>query len=315
MKRRFASYLVLSLVSCVSIVSCSSAPQGSNRPEPPWIHEPARRVDGGYIIYVGSGEDTTLERSHFKASSMALQDLVNECSIAPKGTRTEDSYDHPEGEHQFRSYVKVAIEFQDCEAAKQAVQPEDIRKLASQPLTEQLKRYQVMIDEPMPEELATADEGDHQGLNPMVNGGYTPSDSSSSSAWRTRIVVVNNPDSYFWMRQQVAYDKQVVVLAPVSQYQPGTPQTQAFVQNVLPAATQIKSFEKQNPETQTWNKSYSQSPVRQAKISQIKQARALSKPHPPKYNPHASDKLGQSSKSGVGGHVAKQPRRRKRWAP
>lgn len=150
--------------------------------------------------------------------------------------------------------------------------PAEIRKLASVPLTEQLKHYQEMIDEPLPEKLTSNEEGDNEGVNPMVNRAYTPP-SETRGAWSTRLVVVNNPDSYFWMRQQVAYDKQVVVLAPVAQYQPGTPQTQTFVRSVQPATAQIQTFEQKNPETKTWAHSYSQSPVRQAKVAQVREAR------------------------------------------
>lgn len=112
--------------------------------EPSWIHLPSRIVDNGYIVYVGSGEDSTLERARFRAKSMAVQVLTNECTFPHKETRIEDFYDERAGE-QYRSYAKVAIQYTDCDEAKQALTPEVIKRLASQPLIEEQKQYREML--------------------------------------------------------------------------------------------------------------------------------------------------------------------------
>src|SRR4051812_5108042 len=99
------------LVALPLAVSCSSGPATSSKDTPEWASGPTRTVDRGYIIYVGTGEDQAPERARFKAESMALQDLSNECTFAPKGARIEDYFDDTVG-IVHRSRAKVAVEFQ-----------------------------------------------------------------------------------------------------------------------------------------------------------------------------------------------------------
>src|SRR6202042_1536036 len=103
--------------------------------------QPTRTVDNGYIVYVGAVEDISSERAQFKAEGLALEDLANECSMIPKGTRIEDRY-MAKGDHDSTAYVKLALEFQECDQARHAVNPDDIRKVANVAFTDQLKKYQ-----------------------------------------------------------------------------------------------------------------------------------------------------------------------------
>lgn len=248
--------LALPLVLAFFLFSCGSTPsneasgtQEGERKPPSWIKQPARTVDGGYIVYVGVGEDHSTERSHFKAEAMALQDLSNECSFAPKGTRIEDHFDETEyGIH--KSYAKVAVEFQECEAAKSAVTPEEIRSLASTPFAEQVKKYQELIDNPEPQEAAPLEvvENESEGGNPVAK-------SSPSS----KVVVINDAPTFFIYRQQVAYVKQDVILAPPAQYPHGEPQSIQPIQTVAMTGTSIRQFETANPELRTGSQTFSNS--------------------------------------------------------
>ena len=51
---------------------------------------------------------------------MALNALIDECTLPPREARVEDFYDDLAGA---RSYAKVAILYDDCEAAKRALMP------------------------------------------------------------------------------------------------------------------------------------------------------------------------------------------------
>ncbi len=119
------------------LTACSSKPLAD---APSWTKTPSRTVEGGYIVYLGTGEDSNLERSMFLAESMALQDLANECSFVPRGARVEDHYSE-KAIYTHMSFAKVAVEFQDCDEAKKVTDPEKIKLLANSGFTEEIKRY------------------------------------------------------------------------------------------------------------------------------------------------------------------------------
>lgn len=287
--------LALLSSSCATSPSGNDTGRGPGSQPPAWAQQPARTVDGGYIVFVGKGEDMNIERAHFEATGMAIQDLVNECSLAPKGTRSEDRFEQKLG-NRYQAWVKVSIQYEDCEAAKRAVDPEDIRKLANAQLTEELERYQDLIDEPEPETLAA---GDPQGVNPAAgNTSYASSGGYGGGGTVVRVVAVNDYNSFFWARQQVAYTKQVVILSPPAAYPPGAPQTVAFVHQVTPMQSQVQRYEVQNPEVRSWNQAYSGSPVRQQMMRQQNAARMRS----------MGNGRAQQRRGGNGGG-----RRRRRW--
>jgi hypothetical protein len=219
-----------SLLASILLSACSSTPK-----EPFWIHQPARTVDNGYIVYVGTGEDIALERATFKAESVAIGDLVNECTLAPKGARLEDHFDEViNGVH--HSYAKLGIVFEECEEAKNAIQPDQIRKLANVALTQQLKKYQdLYLEKP----TMVADNSDLE-KNP---GG-------SVSASPQPVVIRDNSDYFVW-REQLAYSKQVVILAPPAAYPPSAPQTTQFVAQTTQNTQAVHMYAQANPALKT----------------------------------------------------------------
>src|SRR6185312_16331964 len=130
----------LAILTCaigLLLTSCSSEQKPT---APPWTHGATRVVDNGYIVYVGVGHAPDPDRAQFKAEGQALEDLANECSMIPKGTRFEDRYSEKE-EYETTAYVKVALEFQECDTAQRSLDPSEIRKLANVNFTEELKKY------------------------------------------------------------------------------------------------------------------------------------------------------------------------------
>lgn len=207
------------------LAGCASKPVG-----PEWIHNPTREVDNGYIVYIGKGESSTAERSQFKAEGMALEDLANECSMIPKGTRIEDRYDEKD-KYTDTAYVKVAVEFQECDAARKTLEPSEIKKIANVAFTEQLKRYQDLI-----ETGEVPDRSEVASIEPPAE----PSPMPERSGW-------SESTHFYVQRQYVAYQKEIVVLSPPTAYPTGSVASQKFVQTVQPTSEQINNIETKDP--------------------------------------------------------------------
>ena len=239
---RHLAVIILSLTGCASP---HKSPEP--KPEPSWLKQSSRTMDGGYIIYVSSAEDHSSDRARFKAESSALQDLTNECSLAPKGVRIEDHYDQTLNADLHRSYAKVAIEFKDCEEAKQAVEPDQIRRLANISLTEQLKRYQEMVMSPEEKNeqavaLASLDNPESPSNAEPVNG------------------ELQDIHHFYWMRQRIVYLKQFVILSPPQTYASNPIVRQNFVRVVAAQSNQTRTFEKANPQLRTAPSTWSTQP-------------------------------------------------------
>ena len=231
----------------LGINACSSKPTASTN-IPTWIHQPVRTVDAGYIVYIGTGEDHSAERAAFKAEAAALQDLANECSFAPKGTRTEDRFDEATG-LLHHGYAKIAVEFRDCEAAKAAIQPDDIRKLANLAYNDEIKRYQDLVANPGDE---VASDDDSEGVNEAIDSRGPPPGGSSG---------IRDPNHFFVVRQWVFYSKQDVILSPPQTYAANSVETTQFVNKVAPAQDQVQTYERNHPAVHTWANSWSTSPA------------------------------------------------------
>src|SRR5579885_1472991 len=195
--------LVSSILLALLLAACGSSQKNPDSDSPAWVHQPTRTVDAGYIVYVGVSEDPLLDQARFKAEGQAIEDLANECSFAPKGARVEDHFEHVTStDHGLvhQAYSKVAVDFQSCEEAKSATQPDDIKKLANVAMAEEVKRYQTPVDEPPPEAL---EEGEGEAAQPSGGGNGGGGGAPPS---RT-VVVVRDEPSFFVIRQQVAYYK------------------------------------------------------------------------------------------------------------
>ncbi len=299
---RFLPFTFLAIAAWLA-PGCSSGPEPAADVAPAWVHQPSRTVDNGYIIYIGTGEDRTPERARLLAEGQALSDLANECSFAPKGARTEDRYDHVSGIlHQ--SYVKVAVDFQSCEEAKGQIQPEEIRKLASVPMTEEIERYHDLVED---EDDLNRDE--EAGLSPEAQAELAktgpPGQYSTSGVAPVRWVVVQNEPSFLIYRQQIAYQKQTVILAPPTQFAPQSPQSQAFAAQMAGPTAQVQSFETAHPIMRTSSTTYS-AMRRNSPTSHLYHARSAG------FNGHPG---GGQPRGNNGSHPARKPKRRRRNQP
>jgi hypothetical protein len=217
----------------VLLAGCSSTPKVTG---PDWIRQPTRIVDGGYIVYIGSATASNDSRAQFNAEGQALEDLANECSMIPKGARIEDRYAEKD-KRDSKAWVKLALEFQECEEGKHAVDPNEIQRVANVPFTQQLKKYQDLMETgEMPTEVAAVDPG------------QIPPPPQRNPGW-------NDNTNFFVMRQYVAYQKEVVVLAPPTYYAANSPQNQQFTNTIRPTAEQITNVEHSTPaiRTQAWS--------------------------------------------------------------
>ncbi|MBI3555127.1 MAG: hypothetical protein HY074_02540 [Deltaproteobacteria bacterium] len=237
------------LLAALAASSCSSASKNTGSANiPTWIHQPVRTIEAGYIVYIGTGEDKNAERAAFKAEAAALQDLANECSFAPKGTRTEDRFTETTG-LLHHGYAKIAVEFRDCEAAKSAINPDDIRKLANAAYSDEIKRYQDLVQHPG-DEVAADDDSD--GVNEAIDSKSPPPGGGSG---------VRDSNHLFVVRQWVFYSKQDVILSPPQTYAANSIESTQFVNKVAPAQDQVQTYERNHPEIHSWNNAWSTSPT------------------------------------------------------
>lgn len=286
LKKTFCSHflaLIAHLIPFFLIVSCSSEPKVA---EPNWIHEPTRTVNNGYIVYVGKGEGSG-EKAQFKAEGQALEDLANECSMIPKGTRIEDRFSE-KGKYEYTSYVKVAVEFKDCDEMKKATDPTEIKRLGNLAFTQQLKRYQDL-----------AETGEFTASNDGVEI-EAPREISPPPAMAPGM---NENIHFYVVRQYVAYQKEIVVLSPPAAYAPGSPETTLFTRSVTPINTQVQTAEAQNPQLKTQPQAWSQIPDR-PKLDRPQalgaQANAWKAQHPPLVSPSARSARPAGGKGRMG---------------
>lgn len=263
--RRAAGMAALFLCSGL-VAACASGPRSA---APSWATQPTRAVDSGYIVHVGAGEDTLPERATFKAESEALQDLANECSFAPKGTRIEDRVvETADGKN--KAWVKVAVDFESCEEAKRATEPARIRELANQGFTDQIKRYQEQIDHPIVASLA---EGESQA--------------GDSEAGETVVKALPPPPApirddvhFFVVRQQIVYAKQSIILAPADRSQSQGPEVKKVVADLTERSRNLRSYEDQHPDVKksprTWSNYGRDAVLRSAWVNPM-----IRQPYPP----------------------------------
>jgi len=223
------------LVLLAMLTSCSSDPVKEG---PDWIRSPSRTVDNGYIVYVGYADDINQERARFLAEGVALEDLANECSFIPKGARIEDRYVGKQ-KTTYGAYVKLAIEFKDCDQAQKSLDPATVKEHANIAFTETLKRYQDFAETG---EMSDTRAGE---IEPLQTISPTP-------------VFAGNDNVHFYaVRQYVAYQKEVVIMAPPTAYPPGSPAVQTYTSAVQPASQQVASYTEAHPELksspQTWS--------------------------------------------------------------
>jgi hypothetical protein len=223
---KFSSWTLV--VSLPFLFACSSTPKVER---PAWLNEPTRVVDNGYIVYVGTAEDLQPEKAQFKAEGIALEDLANECSFIPKGARIEDRFQE-KNDKLTKSYVKLGLEFTECEKAKHTTDPVAIKEIANVAFAEQMRKFQDLS-----ETGEVPDKSQYAALE--VPKEWTPAPARAGMS----------EDVHFYaVRQYVAYQKEVVILSPPMAYAPNSVETQRYTAAVQPAVAQVETYQAKNPE-------------------------------------------------------------------
>jgi hypothetical protein len=235
--------LIPSLLASLLFVGCASEPAKPTGPA--WTQQSSRMVDNGYIVYVGKGEASRADDAQFKAEGLALEDLANECSMIPKGTRVEDRFVEST-KTGYTSYTKIALQMQDCDEAIKATDPETIRKIANTNFTEQLKKYQDLEETGFRGE---AEDGE------TIEAPTVIAAAPSQGAYTDHV-------HFYMTRQYIAYEKEVVVLAPPTAYTPGSKEAVMFNQHVVPATQTVATLEQKNPTFKTAPMAYHEVPNR-----------------------------------------------------
>lgn len=284
------------------LAGCASKDPSSDLPA--WAKQPSRVVDNGYIVYIGTATDRSPEQAQFKAEGIALEDLANECSVVPQGSRIEDRFINHGAKDQ-TAYVKLGVEFTACEEAKKALDPESVRRTASVAFTQQLKRYQDF-----------AETGEVVAQNEAAEVEVTDGAVADSPPERRR----GDSDSvhFYVTRQYIAYQKEIVVLAPRTAYAPSSPEAQHFAATVVPSTQQVQTLAQANPQLvknpAPWSQVLDRPHVsRPAALShqisrQVERSRAASAVRPPALS-HTKDARTSSPKASSKSEPA--PKRKK----
>jgi hypothetical protein len=171
------------------------------------------------------------------SEGQALEDLANECSMIPKGTRIEDRFTDNESQNT-KVFVKVAVDFQECDAAMRTNDPNEIQKIANVAFTQQLKRYQDLRETGVLEARSET-----QITEPQVE-----MTSETAPFW-------GDPSRFYETRQYVVYQKEIVVLSPPTAYAPSSPESKRFTSLITPATKEIQRLQEKQPtiRAQPWS--------------------------------------------------------------
>ena len=262
-------------MACLLGATSSTAQQADPpAPAPAWVNQPARTVDNGYVVYVSVAEDRDIGRATFKSQAAGILDIANECSFAPKGTRTEDHFaTHAAGgdSNMHLVYTKTRLNLDDCEAAKTAISPDELRRLANPQLANEIKTYEELMQNggTVPavaaiDANATAQPPSPSIATPLLTPHAPPSAVPAAPPTLAPVAIrpadnqpIQNTDAYLLARQQVFYMKQQVILAPSGVFAPGSAQMLTYVQNVTRLAQRLQGYQYDNPGMRTWTTSWS----------------------------------------------------------
>jgi len=251
-------------------------------------------VDNGYIVYVGTGGGPNQESAQFKAEGMALEDIANECSFIPKGTRVEDRYVE-KGAHDSNAWVKVALEFQECDEASKTTDPSQIKKLANASFTIQMKRYQDFNETG---ETPPADEVAE--VEPLTEISPAP----------VRTVGWSESTHFYVVRQYIAYQNEAVILSRPTAYQPGSPEARVYTTQMQQPQQQVQTAMVANPQLKTQPQVWSSIPDR-PKVERPAALRAHPNPHAKFLNPPRKNSGAHQGGDGHHGQGRKHKKRQK----
>lgn len=211
----FVSFRWLALAS--TLVACASRP-------------PARSLDDDMLSYRATATAVDLEKARFKAEGAALEDLANECSLIPQTTRIETKHHDKRGyENKVEAVARVPLA--DCMRARPALEPQAIRNQADADLTSRLHRYQNFQE--------TGRLPSHPGAARVEVPEEMPIAPDRDSHW-------DDTEYFYVLRQTLAYQKQIPVLAPAQAFS-SLSEARRFTAAVEPVEALLRAMQKNNP--------------------------------------------------------------------
>jgi len=195
---------------------------------------PTRSVVGDTLSYHAVATAVDREKARFQAEGAALEDLANECSLIPKNTRVEnENFDKGGYENKVGSTLMVPLA--ECMRARTTLEPNSIREVADPLLTARLKLYQDFVETgrvPFIHEMVRVDVPEEMPVAP-----------DRDSHW-------DDTEFYYVLRQTLAYQKQIAVLAPKSAFAT-LPEVRRFDAAVEPVESLLRSMQTNNPSLRT----------------------------------------------------------------
>lgn len=140
--------LVVSLFALVGQRAFATEAGSKSGGPPEWINAQSRTVQGGDILHLGVGIGKSPEIARFKAESMAVKNLMSECSLAHREIVIWDRYLEKADENSYKAYARAGLSFTACDEAR-AAKGEDRKRLSNpvlvrnQDLYDQLERESV----------------------------------------------------------------------------------------------------------------------------------------------------------------------------
>jgi hypothetical protein len=276
----FAIFRSALMLFCLGACSTSLLWSNWNHSSKDWVLQPARTVDQQNLVFVISSSGLSKASAEFTAVSKALEDLANECSYIPRGTRLEDRVESKQVD-QFVVAVQLVISVKNCDQAKKDFLPEDIQLNANRGYTDQIQKYQL---EKVPNFAAQI---------PRVRV-----ESDAKQALMTDSNLIHDDGEFFEMRQKIALLKQSFILSKTLSSSNSKQSMQSLQEQF--AATQ--RYEEANPALKssslTWSKVQIQlSEKQKASVPEVAPRKAFSKSNRSHRQP-AQSRQGARSKSG-----------------
>lgn len=129
--KQICSSIIFSILFCINV--CRAEDEDHDQGKPAWIDNQSRTVIGGDILHLGVGDGRSAELARFRAESMAVRNVISECSLAHREIIIWDRYLEEMPDKILRAYARAGINFSACEEARKA-KGEDRKRLSNMAL-------------------------------------------------------------------------------------------------------------------------------------------------------------------------------------
>ena len=250
----FSTLITLSIVGFALLESCST-PSYLSFQNKNWAEQIGKSVEGQKLIFVGADISGSEENSKFKAEAKSLENLANECSFVPKGTYLADQL-MTKTDGQTRVIVKLVVDMNLCEQARNSILPNDIEGLINFGYTEQIQKFQEENEKQIT--YSAPPPSAKQKVEMILN-----SDS---------VALVRDDDDFFLVRQQAAYLKQIILMSKRGKLPTGLINFERVFGVLSEKTSAIRAYEKINPVLKSSSMTWSTVKERLSQNSKIKES-------------------------------------------